>query len=81
MGCVHGGGGVHHSIAYLFYLWFGPILTHFFKMTELYLVALVVMSWSTEKDSKQRKRNYCYAKTAVLLKGCLLLEGHLLAGW
>ena len=33
-------GGVHHSIAYLFYMWFGPILTHFFKMTKLYLVAL-----------------------------------------
>ena len=28
------------------------------------------MSWSTEKDSKQRKRNYCYAKTSVLPKGC-----------
>ena len=40
MGCVHRGGGVHHLIAYLFYLWFGPILTHFFKITELYLVAL-----------------------------------------
>ena len=40
----------------------------------------VAVSWSTEKDSKQRKRNYCYAKTAVLLKGCLL-ERHLLAGW